>query len=254
MSRSASATYTTEGVPSYQLRSDLAIYCLPRASYDETRRLAWANSVCLLFLLVAFVGLRQPVFVIREPEPPPAFIPVELPALPPEQERPPEEEPEEEAEELIDDLVEVPMVAPVVVAAAQDVSFAVPVEGFTVTVADGRFVPPPPSIIPKAPPTNNIPRLEFRNIRFGGKEFRRQPKPNYPSELQRNRISGSVELLITVGPDGIPTKVEMGKASGSPALDRYVSDEVTEFIRRQWRAEPTEGTSYYRLPLSFVPF
>lgn len=237
----------SETLPEYRLKSDLAAYCLPRASRDDTRKLAWANSISLMFVVVAFLGLRQPVFVIREVEPLPEPMKAEI--LPPvESEDKPQESPEEEPEDVAEEMIEAPVVAPVLVAAAQDVTFSVPVEGFIAIAPDARYVPPPPPVIPKAPPPDSLQRPEFRAIRFGGKEFRKQPPPNYPEEFQRNRIGGTVEALITVSTNGTPIKVEVGRSSGSPALDRHVCD----FIRREWRAEAGEGANY-KIAITFAP-
>jgi hypothetical protein len=67
----------------YQLKSELARVCLPAPGRTVPRRLAWANSVCLLFLIIGVAGsqsrlsalrklppLEQPVAVIVEPLPP----------------------------------------------------------------------------------------------------------------------------------------------------------------------------------------
>src|SRR5580658_6617295 len=67
----------------YQLKSDLARVCLPAPGRTVPRRLAWANSISLVFLLIGIVGaqsrlpalkavppLEQPVPVIIEPLPP----------------------------------------------------------------------------------------------------------------------------------------------------------------------------------------
>ena len=68
----------------YQLKSDLARVCLPAPERAVPRRLAWANSISLLFLLIGVLGaqsrlpalkavppLEQPVPGIVEPLPPP---------------------------------------------------------------------------------------------------------------------------------------------------------------------------------------
>lgn len=246
MSTPASASVGASS-PDYQLKSDLAMYCLPAASRDETRKLAWANSVCLMFLVVAVMGMRQPVFIIRQAEPLPEPLPVAI--LPPveQPDQQPQDKPDEQPEELPEDMVDAPAVAPVVVAAPQDVSFSVPVEGFVAVSSDARYVPPPPQVIPKTPPPDNIPKPFFKPIRFGGKEFRKQPPPSYPEEFRRNHIVGTVEVLIAVGTNGIPTKVDVGKSSGSPALDRHVCD----FIRKEWRADDGEGGNY-RIAITFL--
>jgi len=246
MSHSAPASVST-GNPDYQLKSDLALYCLPAANRDDARKLAWANSVCLMFLTVAILGINQPVFVIREAEPLPEPLPVAI--LPPveQPETQPQDKPDEQPEELPDDLVDVPSIAPVVVAAPQDVSFSVPVEGFVAVSSDARYVPPAPQVIPKAPPPDNVPKPIFKAIRFGGKEFRKQPPPSYPEEFRRNRIGGTVEVLIAVDTNGIPSKVEVGKSSGSPALDRH----VCEFIRKEWKAQEGEAANY-KIAITFL--
>ena len=68
---------------SYQLKSDLARVCLPVPGKTVPRRLAWANSISVLFLIIGVAGsqsklpplkavppLEQPVPVIVEPLPP----------------------------------------------------------------------------------------------------------------------------------------------------------------------------------------
>ncbi len=235
------------GTPRYELRSDLAQYCFPSSERDDTRKLAWVNSVCLLFLAVAILDVRQPVFVIREAPPLPDPYAAALPP-PAEREPPPTtlekvEETPEEPQTL--EIPEAPV--PVVVAPAQDVSFAVPVEGYVVVATNARFVPPPPAVIPKAPP-NNPPVPTFRNIRFGDKAFRKQPAPDYPPELERQRVGGTVQVLIYVGADGEPDRVEVEKSSSTPALDRYVCD----FIRREWRTYPGEAANF-RIAITFAP-
>jgi protein TonB len=246
---SEAATVSTQHTPEYVLRSDLAQYSLPSAGRDEARKLAWANSVCVLFLIVAFMGLRQPIFVIRDAAPPAEPLPPVI--LPPvEQEPPPAQDlgdlaPEEEP--LEEKLEELPVITPVVVAAPDDVSFAVPVEGYIAISRDSRFVPPPPPVIPRAPPPS-IPRPEFRVTRIGDRAFRRQPAPDYPPELERQRIGGTVELFIYVASNGVPHKVEVGRSSGTASLDRYVA----EFIQREWRAYPGEAVNY-RIAITFAP-
>ncbi len=233
--------------PEYRLKSDLAAYCLPQAGRDDTRNLAWANSIALMFVLVGCLGLRQPVLVLRTVAPPPEPMRAEL--LPPvETDDKPVETPDEEPEDIAEEAVDIPVVVPVLVAVPEAVTFSVPVEGYVAIAADARYVPPPPAIIPKAPPPEALPKPEFRAIRFGGREFRRQPPPNYPEEFQRNRVGGTVEVLITVNTSGHLTGVELGRSSGNPNLDRHVID----FIRREWRAEPGDG-AHYKIAITFAP-
>ena len=55
--------------PHYELKDELARLCLPSASRDVSLKLAWVNSVCLLFLLIGFAGARRGVIFIK-PVPP----------------------------------------------------------------------------------------------------------------------------------------------------------------------------------------
>src|SRR2546427_2753465 len=74
----------------YSLHSDLAQFCLPAASRDANRKLAYVNSICLLFVAVGLAGINPTPLEQRVPEPVQAFVPVEL-AQPPE---PPKTEPQ----------------------------------------------------------------------------------------------------------------------------------------------------------------
>ena len=51
----------TGRTPGYQLKDELARFCLPAANHDPDRKLAWANSVCILFLLIGIIGARRGV-------------------------------------------------------------------------------------------------------------------------------------------------------------------------------------------------
>lgn len=235
--------------PDYHLRSDLAAYCLPAARRDDARKLAWANSIGLLFLVAAAINLRQPDHRLPEPVPPPARpLEVLLPP-PPQTEPPPESLPKEEIPaDLPDLLTHLPVVEPIPVAAPESVPFGVDIGPVPVIeYKDVRAVPPPPAILPPPPPPEAPAVPMFRNIRMGGREFRRQPPPPY-DEFARARIAGTIEALITVDTNGIPSRVEVGKSSGNASLDRH----VTEFIRREWRAEPGD-VARYRIAITFVP-
>ena len=43
----------------YQLKSDLARVCIPAPGRTVPRRLAWANSISLLFLLIGIGGAQS---------------------------------------------------------------------------------------------------------------------------------------------------------------------------------------------------
>ena len=51
---------SSAGAPDRAWLSDLVKLCLPQEFRNSNRKLAWINSICLLFLLVGVVGLKSP--------------------------------------------------------------------------------------------------------------------------------------------------------------------------------------------------
>lgn len=79
------------------------------------------------------------------------------------------------------------------------------------------------------------------------------PSPRYPTQALRRGESGTVMVKAQIGPDGVPTTVEVAKGSGSRYLDRAATDAV-----RRWRfrpamngEQPVAGT--VMVPISFEP-
>jgi protein TonB len=79
------------------------------------------------------------------------------------------------------------------------------------------------------------------------------PAPRYPAEALRNLESGTVLLRVDVGPDGVPTQVQIAKSSRSRSLDRAASEAV-----RQWRFRPAQRNGQpvpgsVQVPIAFKP-
>ena len=80
--------------PGYELKDELARFCLPAANQDSNLKLAWVNSICILFLCIGILGARRGVIAIK-PVPPireeipvvvqPAVLPPQAIAQKPEQ-------------------------------------------------------------------------------------------------------------------------------------------------------------------------
>lgn len=51
--------------PGYELKDELARYCLPSANRDANLKLAWVNSICILFLLIGIAGARADITTKR---------------------------------------------------------------------------------------------------------------------------------------------------------------------------------------------
>src|SRR5437667_4930686 len=134
-----------EGLPNdYQLSDELARLCLTLELRDSYRKLAWVDSVCILFLVIGLVGLRPPRIIEKPVNPPAEMVPVVF--TPPEEQPKPEpavnqEQPKDEPQET---TVETPQIPTVVAANAPNVAFAVPVEGPVVLAPVSHSAPPPP--------------------------------------------------------------------------------------------------------------
>src|SRR5882762_8475627 len=172
----------------YALSSDLARLSLPAEYRDANRTLAWVNSICLLFLIIGLVGLKQPKIIVR-PLSQVSEIQIE-PYAPPQEQPKTQPEVKQEEPEPQETPVETPQVATVVAAAdPTKVAFAVPVVG-AIPVAEARFATPPPPVGVKPPtPTKFNP-----DVNDGGSH----PKPDYPLSALRNHYQGTVTLEIMV--------------------------------------------------------
>ncbi len=59
------------------------------------------------------------------------------------------------------------------------------------------------------------------------------PSPRYPAQALRRGESGTVNVRVEIGPDGVPAQVSVEGSSGSRHLDRAAVDAV-----RRWRFRP----------------
>lgn len=62
------------------------------------------------------------------------------------------------------------------------------------------------------------------------------PAPRYPPSALRRRETGTVQVRVDVGPDGVPTSTSIVASSNSRALDRAAADAV-----RRWRFRPAQA-------------
>jgi protein TonB len=229
-STSSTATVGRAGdTQQYQLSDDLAKLCLPSEYKDATRTLAWVNSICLLFLIIGVIGIKQPIIVRRPLSEIVEPVAVELP---PPQEQPqiqPETPPEETPQETTTD---VPQIATVVAAAdPSQVAFSVPVVG-AVAVKEAKFATPPPPVT-FAPP--KMTRFD-PNAAQGG-SF---PPPDYPGLAQRNNWQGKVTLEIKVDATGTVTSVTVLHPSGKPVLD----EAAMKVVKTKWKFPPGPERDY----------
>jgi TonB family protein len=217
----------TGGTTDYALSDDLARLCLPQEYEDFSRKLAWANSICLLFLLIGIAGLKSPKVVIRPLPERVAVVPVVYTA--PEEPPPAPTQPQSDEAPPPDTMVGAPVVAPVVVVDAAAMAFSVPVKGPAIP-ALARYALRAPTQVAPARSTMFDP-----NGAVGGS----YPQPSYPREELMARHEGKVLLHLVIDRDGWPRQVTVKDSTGWPGLDRHTLQQ----IKNRWRF-PACATNY----------
>jgi TonB family protein len=204
--------------PGSGLKSELARFCLPAASRDTNRTLAWANSICILFLLIGIAGARSAAIQIKRPPPLEEVIPTVVePLSPPPPTTPQPLQPQEQNDEKpnLPQVVAVTMNTP-------NINFSVPTVGNLVVPAQLAVAPPASTKAVEA--LKEVP-LTLQQTGTGGN----LPTPPYPELAFQLGQQGSVVLLIAVDEKGQILSINI-KQSAGPILDRS----CTDFVRRHW--------------------
>jgi len=116
--------------------------------------------------------------------------------------------------------------------------------------------PPQPTPPPKRTPSNApvVPLAKPKPANVGPMSMSSAkavavsaPRPEYPYEARRSKITGSGVCVMTVDPSsGSVTNAEMAQSTGSPVLDNAATSAF-----RRWRFKP--GTvSRVRTPITFT--
>jgi periplasmic protein TonB len=223
----------------YQLKSDLARVCLPAPGRAASQRLAWVNSIALLFLVIGVLGaqsrlpgrkavppLEQPVPIIIEPLPPVA---------PPTAESKPAEQQND------DDKPQVPSVQAVTLNTPA-INFAVPTPG---SLLVPMSVAPTPVEAPlkRAEPVRHEPAT-IQSTGKGGERPAPYPYPPIAAELGQQ---GTVVLMLTVDDGGRVVSAEIRESSGSPILDGNAQD----WVKRRWVVPPVNGGHVFLAPIRY---
>lgn len=221
----------------YELRSELARWSLVSRRSQSDRRLAWVNSVCLLFLVIGLVGARtrpplpKPVApleeqapVLYEPTPPP---PTQVQAAPQET------EPEK-----------APAAVVVVVPNSPAINFSVPTVGTLVAPQTMAAAPPAQELRANQAPRRPAAPTQIGNTGAGGD----RPEPPYPTIALQNQEQGTVVLLLTADAAGRVAGVEIKQSSGSAVLDGQTKD----FVRRRWKLPPGEPGRVFEASIRYV--
>ena len=208
------------------MKDELARLCLSTARREPERKLAWVNSVCILFLLIGIVGARQGVISIKPVPPIRQEIPVVVQptVLPPQPVAPKPEQPQPINQSRV--LVALPN--------APNVNFGIPTVGTLVT--DAALAAPPPQAAPAR--INSL-----ANTGAGGE----RPEPPYPPIALQTGEQGTVVLTLTGDDAGTVVSVDVKESSGFPVLDRATVD----FIKRHWRLPTDTGTRLFQTSITY---
>jgi TonB family protein len=221
---------TTRTTSTYELKDDLARMCLPQAGRDPNQKLAWMNSVCLLFLIIGLAGARRGLIAIKPAPPLEQAVPVVVEPLT----LPPQETAKRETPQ--DNKSDEPRVN-VAIPALPSVSFSVPTIGSVVV----------PATMAEAPPLQPLQTVaQISQLNATGENGDR-PEPPYPLLAKESGQQGTVVLLLEGDGAGNVVSAEVKESSGFPILDHASAD----FIKRHWRLPPGDGNREFQVPITY---
>ena len=215
----------------YELKDELARLCLPPASRDSDLKLAWVNSICILFLVIGILGARRGLISIKPVPPIEEVVPtiIEPVTLPP-QETPKKQEKTEETKSDVPQAVVVTVESP-------KINFAVPTIG-TLLV---------PTALASAPPLEPLETAtqigSLSNTGAGGE----RPEPPYPKIAQEENEQGAVVLVLGGDMAGNITSIDVKESSGSPILDRATVD----YVKHHWRLPAGTGNRLFETRINY---
>jgi TonB family protein len=216
--------------PGYELKGELARLCLPQANRDANLKLAWVNSVCILFLLIGFFGARRGVIAIKSTPPVEEIVPVvvEPIILPPQQTA--------EKKQTDEDKNDAPQVA-VIIPQSPNLSFSVPTIGSLVV----------PARLASAPPLEPMrPATAINSVSSTGAGGER-PQPPYPKIALEAGQQGTMLLVLGGDVAGNVISVDLKESSGFPLLNRA----TVEFIKRHWHLPPGTGNQLFQTRITY---
>ncbi len=213
--------------PRYELKDELARLCLPSASRDVNLKLAWVNSVCILFLLIGIAGARRGLIAIKPVSPIRVEVPVVVvpTVLPPQAVAPKPEQAEQKNQPQV--LVVLPT--------TPNINFGVPTVG-TLVASAALAAAPRPQAIP----------LHIGSLNTTGTGGER-PEPPYPRIALDAGQQGTVVLTLAGDDAGNVISVDMKTSSGFPVLDRGTVD----FIKRHWRLPTDSGIRIFETSITY---
>lgn len=220
------------------LRSELSRAGLHAAEADPDRRLAWMNSICILFLLIGITGSTPALIQIKTlpaVEEVNAAIVEPLPPPPPSPADQQDQDPQNDQEQP--DSPQVVVVTP----DAPAINFSVPTIG-NLLVPNAVAKAPPPTPLRTVAPIRKLPTV-LNTTGVSGE----RPQPPYPKIALQQGQQGSVTLRMTVDDAGLIQVIEVAQSSGFPVLDRSAQD----FVKRHWTVPPDKGARVYEATITY---
>jgi len=224
----------------YHLKSELARVCLPAPGRAVPRRLAWVDSICLLFLLIGLVGNQSRLPPRKAVPPLEQPVPVIIEPLPPVVQPTTESKPSEQQND--DDKPQTPSIQAVTLETPA-INFAIPTPG-SLLVPMSVAPTPVEMHLKAAAPVKHEPTT-IGNTGEGGE----RPKPKYPPIALQLGQQGDVTLLLTVNDAGKVASTEIRESSGSAILDEAARD----WVKRRWIVPPANGGHLFLVTFKFHP-
>ena len=216
--------------PPYELKNELARLCLPSAGCDANLKLAWVNSVCIVFLLIGILGARHGLIAIKPAPPLQEIIPVILaPVTLPPHETEKKEIPDETKNDAPQVVVAIPQ--------SPSVSFSVPTIGALIVPANLAVAPP-------LEPMQTTAQIGSLNNTGSGGE---RPQPPYPIIAKESGEQGTVVVLLGGDVAGNVVSVEVKESSGFPVLDRATVD----FLKRHWHLPTNSDSRLFQTSITY---
>ena len=221
----------TANQTTYRLNSGLARYCLPAGRPDTNLKLAWVNSICILFLIIGILGARRGIITIRTVPPIRQVVPVVVmpQTLPPQAVVSQKKEQPRQRDQPARVFVALPT--------APNISFSVPTIGTLVSSANMASAPP---LKPLQAPAQIV---SLGNTGAGGE----RPEPPYPDMAMQTGEQGTIVLLLTGETSGYVASIDVKQSSGFPYLDHA----TVEFIKTHWHLPTDSGTRLFQTTITF---
>lgn len=213
------------------LKSELARYCLPARDQDVDLKLAWVNSICILFLIIGIAGARRGVISIKNLPPIREAVPVVVipQTLPPQATTPQRKEQPMQQNAPARVFVALPN--------APNVNFSVPTIGTLSTS----------SALASAPPLNPLaPQMQVASVGDTGAGGER-PKPPYPQLAMQSGEQGTIVLMLDGDEAGNVVSIDLKESSGFPFLDQA----AVAFIKTHWHLPTYAGTRRFQTSITY---